>query len=203
MSTDATPPGWAEGLLRVAVGAQQFDNVSGDLLEEYRETILPVRARSRADLWYARQVLGFMWRSTRLWAMLFAAAFIARTALDWLVPTEDFHARSVVTTASAAAILLAAGFWGAWRAGSFAGGPFGAVATAAIAVPIKMGGAATLLAVWHDPATLAAIRGSGGIAEVFTLPLFEILPAIVLGAAGGAVGAAAQAVLGRSAELTS
>jgi len=60
---------------------------------------------------------------------------------------------------------------------------------AGLALPIQLAGAGLLLALWHDPSTVAAIRASGGLEEVFTLPLLTILPAVVFGAIGGAIGA--------------
>jgi hypothetical protein len=190
MSIDATPPGWAEALLRASLTPGDSDSVSGDLLEQYRESVRPARGRRRADLWYVTQVLGFVWRSARLWAALFAVAFLARTALDWLVPPADFHARANVSTLLGAGIVLLAAFRAASRSGSFAAGPVIGLATAAIAAPIELAGAMTLLAGWHDPITMAAIRSSGGLAEVLTLPLLMLLPGIVLGSIGGILGAA-------------
>ncbi|HYL06235.1 MAG TPA: permease prefix domain 2-containing transporter [Thermoanaerobaculia bacterium] len=192
MSIDATPPGWAEALLRAFLAPGDSDSVSGDLLEQYRESVRPARGRRRADTWYVTQALGFVWRSARPWAAVFAAAFIARTALDWLVPPADFHSRATVSTLLGAGIVLLAGFWAASRSGSFAAGPVIGVATAAIAAPIQVLGAATLLAGWHDPITMAAIRGSGGLAEVLTLPFLMVLPGVVLGTIGGFLGAAVK-----------
>ena len=189
MTIDATPPGWAEALLRASLTPGDSDSVSGDLLEQYRESVRPARGRRRADLWYVTQALGFVWRSARLWAALFAVAFLARTALDWLVPPADFHARSNVSTLMGAGIVLLAAFRAASRSGSFAAGPVIGLATAAIAAPIELLGAMTLLAGWHDPITLAAIRSSGGLAEVLTLPLLMLLPGVVLGTIGGLLGA--------------
>jgi hypothetical protein len=192
MSVNATPPGWAEVLLRAFLTPGDSDSVSGDLLEQYRESVRPACGRRRADIWYVQQVLGFVWRNARLWAALFAAAFIARTALDWLAPPADFHARANVSTLLGAGIVLLAGFRVASRSGSFAAGPVIGVATAAIAAPIEVMGAVTLLAGWHDPMTMAAIRGSGGLEEVLTLPLLMVLPGIVLGTIGGLLGAAVK-----------
>ena len=50
---------WADVLLRLLLPARDRDTISGDLLEEYREDILPAKGPFRARLWYARQVLGF------------------------------------------------------------------------------------------------------------------------------------------------
>lgn len=39
------------------------------------------------------QVLGFVARRAYAWAVVFAVAFIGRTAMDWLLPTTDFRLR--------------------------------------------------------------------------------------------------------------
>src|SRR5258708_26288851 len=59
MSVNATPPGWADVLLRACLTPRDSDSVSGDLLEQYREKVRPARGRRRANIWYMRQVLGF------------------------------------------------------------------------------------------------------------------------------------------------
>jgi hypothetical protein len=87
------------------------------------------------------------------------------------------------------AILLATGLWAANRSGSLLAGTFAGIATTGIAAFISVIGAAGLLAIWHDPGTLAAIRASGGLVEVFELPFMMILPGAVLGTIGGMVGA--------------
>src|SRR5688500_10263372 len=39
--SDARPPRWAEAILRLLLKPEDRESVSGDLLEEYRETIVP------------------------------------------------------------------------------------------------------------------------------------------------------------------
>jgi hypothetical protein len=192
MSTHATPPGWAEALLRIVLRPGDFDTVAGDLLEEYRESIHPARGRRRADLWYVTQVFGFVSPGARAGGALFGAAFVARTALDWFAPPVDFHTRANVSTELGVGILLATGFWAAWRSRSFVGGTIAGVTAAVIGAGVSLVGAAALLAVRHDPQTMAAIRGSGGLGEVFTLPLMMVLPGLLLGTVGGLAGAAGR-----------
>lgn len=183
------PPRWAEALLRMCLKTSDFDSVSGDLLEAYRDSIHPVRGQRGADSWYVTQVLGFVSRSAGVWAALFGVAFVTRTALDWFAPPLDFHTRSQVSTALAVGILVAAGVWASWRSGSFVAGTVAGVATTAIGAVISVIGAAGLLAIWHDAQTMAAIRGSGGLSEVFELPLLVVLPGMMFGTIGGVVGA--------------
>ncbi len=54
------PPRWAEGLLEAMLTRRDRDTIPGDLLEEYREVILPARGRLRANLWYLRQVVSLV-----------------------------------------------------------------------------------------------------------------------------------------------
>ena len=190
-----SPPPWAEALLRLFLKSDVFAGVSGDLLEQYRDSIHPARGTYAADQWYVWQVFGFVWRGARLWAALFAGAFVARTALDWLLPTTDFHARSEVSTALAAGLLLAAGLSTSWRSGSFGAGAMAGLATTVFAAVLSIGGTAVLLAIWHDPDTMTAIRGSGGLEEAFVLPVWLILPGGVIGGIGGFAGAAAKRVV--------
>ena len=188
----ATPPGWAEQLLRLFLAPADFDSVSGDLLEAYREDIHPERGQSASDSWYIVQVLGFVTRKTGVWAALFACVFVGRTALDWLAPPSDFYARSMASSSIQVGLLMVVGLWASWRAHSFIAGTVAAVATTVIAAFISTIGDAVLLAIWHDTTTLAAIDGSGGLSEVFELPVMLILPAIVVGTIGGAVGVAVR-----------
>jgi hypothetical protein len=190
----ATPPAWAEALLRSIVARGDRDAVSGDLLEAYRDSIVPTRGQPRADRWYVGQVLGFVWRRTWLAGLLFGGAFVARSVLDWRVPTQDFLLRSQVSTLTGASILLIVALLAAWRSGSLAAGPVAGVATAALGAIVSMLGAAIVLTFWHDPGTLTAADMSGGLGEEFTLPIAMLLPGLVLGTIGGVIGAGCRRV---------
>jgi hypothetical protein len=54
------PPAWAERLLRALLAQRSRDVIVGDLLEEYRESVLPALGTFRADIRYIRQVLSFV-----------------------------------------------------------------------------------------------------------------------------------------------
>jgi len=186
--TEPRPPHWAEAFLHLLLAREHRQTVSGDLLEEYRENIHPRRGQVAADRWYVGQVAGFVFSGNWLWAALFSGSFIARTALDWFVPTSDFSARSKVSTAIAVAILLCAGFRAAWQSGLVRSGLLAGIATTFLSAVISAIGTGCLLAMRHDAATFAAIQGSGGLAEVFTLPILLVIPGMLLGALGGMLG---------------
>jgi hypothetical protein len=189
------PPQWAESLLRMLLKPEDRDTVSGDLLEEYRESAIADRGSRRADVWYVLQVAGFLWRATWFWALVFSGAFLARTLYDWLVPTSSFGVRSTVSTWFAVSTLFVAGFWGAWRSRSVMAGLLTAIVTSQVAALMSVAGAAILLAIWHDPQTQQAIIGSGGLDEVFLLPFMMIIPAVIVGSIGGAAGRLSRRLL--------
>jgi len=58
------PPRWADALLRSVLKPDDVEAVSGDLIEEYRDSIRPLRGRWQADLWYLQQVVSCMLRTT-------------------------------------------------------------------------------------------------------------------------------------------
>lgn len=195
MSADPTPPLWAEAILRVVLKRTDVDSVSGDLLEEYREAVYPARGREGADRWYVAQVVGFGMRSFAVWGVLFGTADVARGAFDLIVPTHDFALRSAVSTYLGVSILLMAGFWSAWRSRSFTAGTLAGVVATMVGAVISISGSIVLLALFHDPQTLAAIDASGGLSEAFTLPITMLIPGLILGTLGGVLGAAANATL--------
>lgn len=189
MSMSAMPPPWAEAVLRMVLESRDVDSVSGDLLEQYRDTIHAARGQRQADSWYVRQVFGFLWRNTYLWGCVFGAAMLLRYALDWWAPPTSFHARSVTTTYFAIGLLVTSGFWAGWRSRCWLAGSVAGLAVASIGAVSTLSGELALLALRHDPQTMMAIGASGGMAEAFTLPLLMIVPGTLLGTIGGATGA--------------
>jgi hypothetical protein len=81
--------------------------------------------------------------------------------------------------------MLTGGFWFAWRAGLLVAGTLAGAIIGLLGGAISLAGSAALLAIWHDPRTMAAIRNSGGFAEVEP---FLVVPGLLLGTVGGLVG---------------
>jgi hypothetical protein len=187
-SRSESPPRWADALLRLLVRRDDLENVSGDLLEEYRETVRPTLGGRRADVWYVAQVLTFVPAVCWILGGAQGAAMVIRNAFDWFVPTADFNARSMVTTLTAITLFLAAGLWVAWRSGSLRSGLLAGFVSSAAAAFVSIVGAACLLSFRHDQQTLLAITNSGGLGEVFELPVLLIIPATFVAAIGAAAG---------------
>jgi len=84
------------------------------------------------------------------------------------------------------------------RSRSLGAGVFAGLTTTLIAAMLSIAGSAILLAIWHDPRTLAAIESSGGLAEEFTLPVMLVIPGLVLGTVGGLFGLAIRQITRRT-----
>jgi hypothetical protein len=69
------------------------ESVSGDLLGEYRESIVPALGRG-ARRWYVRQVAGYVLRMAWAWGALVAAILVIRYLFDSLVPVQYTPASS-------------------------------------------------------------------------------------------------------------
>jgi hypothetical protein len=187
MTTDRplpSPPRWAESLLLLLLEPSDRESFSGDLLEEYRETVVPARGRG-ANRWYAGQVAWFLWRASWMWGVGIGAALIVRYLFDTLVPVTNFVDRSIALSQAIVTIFGAAAFWNTSRTGHIRTGVLVALAAAVIGGVLSSLGSAVLLGIWHDPATLRAWQTSGGVDEALIgVPVLLIPISLVSGAAG-------------------
>jgi hypothetical protein len=147
------PPGVAELILRGLLPLGMHETVSGDLLEEYRESRVPAVGEFRADLWYWRQV-GGMWLRAYWWLVASAVllhvvhdvfdtfrAPSGASALDGL-PTVVYAVLSPVGLVGLVGLATA---YGSWRAGRWQGGFVAALGVTVIAwVFMAAWGSATL-----------------------------------------------------------
>jgi hypothetical protein len=195
--SNARPPRWAESLLRLLLKPEDRESVSGDLLEEYRETIVPTLGPA-ADRWYVRQVASFVLRASWIWGGILGAALVIRYLLDTLAPPTDYFLRATILTYTIMAACLLTGFSTAWRGRSMRAGMLISFCAATIGALISIVGTGVMLAIWHDAATLDAWRRSGGLDEAFIdVPLKLVAIGATLGF-GGALFGKGMAVASRS-----
>lgn len=186
------PPRWAESLLRLLLNPADRESVSGDLLEQYRDTIVPARGH-KAGRWYVKQVAGFLWRVSWPWGALIGATLLVRDLVDLLAPIHYTPGivppRGRIMSDALFATWALAGFWNTWRSGHVRTGVLIAFTAEAIGGVLSIAGAAALLAMWHDPDTLWAWQNSGGLDEaLWAVPLLLQIPATICGTAGAIVG---------------
>lgn len=196
-SNRVQPPRWADAVLRLFLRPRDAETVSGDLIEEYRESVRPAVGRWRADLWFIRQVCGYMGPAVWVWGLLLAAAGQIRQAFDWFAPPAHFeyYTRSAITTWTAISLMVLVGFTAAWRSRSVRAGAVAGIVTLVMSSVIGHVGTAAMLAIWHDKETLFNIQMSGGLEESFVLPLFVMIPGTVLAIAGAIVAKGIRRVL--------
>jgi hypothetical protein len=200
------PPAWAEGLLRLVLRVEDRESVSGDLLEEFRQSIVLARG-VRAGAWYVRQVAAFVLRATWAWGALVGAICVWRYLLDTLVPihyTPHVIAfRSAVMSWALMATFSGCGAWHAWRTRHLRAGVLLAVIAATIGGYLGMAGTLVSLAISHGPETMAAIEGSGGLFEGFPgAPVLLMIVALVTSIPGAIAGRLAAAIYGWSSANT-
>jgi hypothetical protein len=176
------PPRWLEKLLLWTLSPRDRETVSGDLLEEYREEQLPRVGSPRANIWYLRQSISFLYfrsfggspmRVSLTWISLFTTA-----AGVWLAVMEN--------------ILKHPGY----------------AERSAIAACIAIQGLATVLWLLRDgPAVFRAlvIAGGAGVAVFGALAIKRILDAphfegfvLIIGSALIAQGILAVATVARA-----
>ena len=127
---------WADFVLRLLLSPRDRDAISGDLLEEYREEILPAKGPYVARLWYLRQVMSFVSPLKVGLAMGFAAGTLnlVDTAIEPL--TDDTAGRMLPLLGVLLFVWLLIGFRAARRTQRFRDGLIAGVAvgTATMAV---------------------------------------------------------------------
>jgi hypothetical protein len=117
-STDLNPPRWAEAVLRDSLPARDRETVTGDLLEEYREFIVPQRGLLSAHLWYLWQTASLVVLKRRsdmkigawLWltgGIAWIAVIVAVLVLSRFTPPH-LQPRALVLPAALIAVALTA-----------------------------------------------------------------------------------------------
>ncbi len=183
------PPRWMESLLRLLLDPVNAETVSGDLIEEYRESIYPRKGKRRADLWFLRQVAGFAWRSAFVGAVILAILVSGRFAYDTFAPPADWGPRSAFSTWSSMAMYLFVGFWAARRTRLVRTGMLIAVSTHLIAHVLSIVVTVVLFfaVIRHDSAMLTLFYQTGGWGEQWALPLMALPIVFALGSIGAAL----------------
>jgi hypothetical protein len=186
----AQPPHWASALLASLLSSSEAETVLGDLIEEYRDAVLPARGQRQANIWFVRQVAGFAWRAPVVWGLVVAAFIAGRFVLDTFAPPANYAQRSFFTTWSSILLYLLAGAWGAWRTGRARTGTFVAVCAHAIgwSVSIAITSAIFIGVIRNNATMLNVFRDTGGWGEQWLLPLMLLPFVLVLGSLGGVCG---------------
>ena len=86
---------WGDFMLRLLIRRRDRETISGDLLEEYREHVLPTKGPRAARLWYVRQILSFV--SPLAWGLVIGALLGTLQLVDTAVePLADDSAGAMI-----------------------------------------------------------------------------------------------------------
>jgi hypothetical protein len=183
------PPEYAQVLIESLVPATRRDNIIGDLLEEYRETQVPERGETRADWWYVRQALGFLWRAAGPWAVAFGAMLTLREVLDATVATTDsFHFRAEVSTYLAFTIYASAGVSTGWRSRRVMSGLIVSLVMTIVATAMSLAAALSVAAL-QSAGVMHVAASYFGFSKGLDLPiLFMLIAGGGLSTIGAAIG---------------
>jgi hypothetical protein len=184
------PPYWAQELLGFLVREDRAENIQGDLLEEYRESVHPNRGHKAANRWYVRQVAGFLWRLS--WVFGLAVALlpaIVQAIADTHSSRESFWLLFLLPARGPGIYLLASAYAG-WRTQRMVGGALVALTAHVMgsAIAIVMAVVLYFTVIRGDPASLHLFRVTGDWGEVFGMPLAITPIALALGVVGGFIG---------------
>ena len=180
------PPKWAEALLRLLLKPEDRERVSGDLLEEYRQSALPERGKG-ADAWYVRQVGWVVLRACWLPGVFIGSALVGRYLFDTLVPARDFAQRSRIMSWAIIAVCLLGAFRTSLRTRSMRAGLLTSILSGALGGVISILGGVLMAAV--RPGILNEWRHTGGVDEVFlVVPLIMVWVGVVMGTVGSLTG---------------
>jgi hypothetical protein len=103
-TNDPNPPRWLECILLLVLKRRDRESISGDLLEEYREVILPARGPWRANWWYFKQALSLV--SNAKWGFALGATLgVFNLSSTFLFPLAEDTPFAVMSFFSAVLIL--------------------------------------------------------------------------------------------------
>lgn len=167
------PMRWATALLRCCVSVRDGDPIAGDLLEEFREEILPTRGWARAQWWYLRQVASFLpCRETRLALHVCATWFAAFCAVALFSVTRDTFAPAYGVTVFLLAVPFSA-FYVARRTDWFG---LAMAASVILMFAMLLVGAMAVTppgSLWSPIATGSTLASLSALAGKMSLPVYE------------------------------
>lgn len=95
---------WGDIALRLLIRRRDRETISGDLLEEYREHVLPTKGPRAARLWYLRQIVSFV--SPIGWGLAIGVALGTFQLVDTAIePLADDDPRSMIGMLAAVLML--------------------------------------------------------------------------------------------------
>jgi hypothetical protein len=125
----AAPPPWAVWLLQTLVPRRHRDVLTADVLDRYRDHILPGQGRSRANRWFLARVAEWAWTQSRPAGLVVVLAFVVGDGIYTDLPERDATLRAWLKATGPVAALVLLGARVGWRSGTWAAVVTGFVAS--------------------------------------------------------------------------
>jgi hypothetical protein len=181
------PPQRAEAILRMFLRPDEAETESGDLLEAYRDSIYRDRGRWRADLWYMRQVAGYILRASARWGLLLGVVWVVGPFRMLLAQTDWFPSGIEQKAIATMVFFLAARR--AWRSEQVRAGVLLAVGIAVAGSVMWLLGAVVQAARWDFSITrIESLRSHLDWSVFIMIPALSLIFACLLGVAGATMG---------------
>ena len=111
------PPLWAAWLLEALVPRRHRDILAGDVLDRYRDHVLPAQGRARANRWFLARVAEWAWTESRLACLVVVLSFLFGDGLYAELPESGATARAWLNATAPVCALGALGVRAGWRSG--------------------------------------------------------------------------------------
>lgn len=187
---NAGPPPWAAWLLVTLVPRRHRDVLAGDVLDRYRDQILPAWGRTRANRWFLAQVAEWAWTESRLACLVVVLSFLVGDGLFADLPERGAGARAWLNATAPLCAIGALGVRTGWRSGTWAAVITGFVASALGTAAILALTAASLAIV--QPQLMKIALSWESLRDLTSILRNACLVGTAASAAGGFAGAAAS-----------
>jgi len=111
------PPAWSAWLLNALVPRRHREVLVGDVLDRYRDQILPAQGRARANRWLLARVAEWGWTESRPALIVVVLAFLLGDGVYANLPESGATARAWLNATGPVCALAALGVRAGWRSG--------------------------------------------------------------------------------------
>jgi hypothetical protein len=181
------PPPWAVRLLATVAPRQHRDVLVGDVLDRYRDRILPARGHTRATRWFLGRVAVWIWTESRLACLVVVLSFLVGDGIRPDLPDRGATVRAWLIATGPACLIGALGARAGWRLGPWAAIVTGFVASClgTTAVLALTTGSLALL----QPQLMKIGMSWESLRDIASILRDATMAGTVISAAGGLIGA--------------
>jgi hypothetical protein len=115
---DPGPPPWAVWLLTTLVPRRHRDVLVNDVIDRYRDQILPAQGRTRANRWLLAHIGEWAWNESRGAGFVVVLSYLVADGISFDLPDRGATVRAWLDATLPAGLLGALGVRAGWRTGA-------------------------------------------------------------------------------------